>query len=289
MKELLRHHGLQARKSLGQHFLTDKKVLAKIVEAAGLTSRDLVVEVGPGLGTLTRALAIRAGMVIAVEVDRGLVSLLREQLSHLSNVAIVQADILDLVPEELVASYGPLEVDNSGSRPRYKMVANLPYNIAAVVIRHFLEAEHKPSRMVVMVQKEVGEVIAASPDSFSPGRMGLLSLGVQVYGRPSIIARVPASHFYPRPKVDAVVVAIDVYDSPAVQDPQRFFTTARAGFSAPRKQLHNSLALGLGVPVAQAKESLKAAGIDGSRRPSTLSLEEWEGLSQVLPLTGDRP
>ncbi|MEE9247981.1 MAG: 16S rRNA (adenine(1518)-N(6)/adenine(1519)-N(6))-dimethyltransferase RsmA [Dehalococcoidia bacterium] len=283
MKELLRHHGLQARKSLGQHFLSETKVLAKIVEAAGLTRSDLVVEVGPGLGTLTRALAARAGRVIAVEVDGGLVSLLRERLSHLPNVTIVSADILDLAPEELVASYGSAEVDGAGSRPQYKMVANLPYNIAAVVLRHFLEAEHKPNRMVVMVQKEVGEVIAASPDPSSPGRMGLLSLGVQVYGRPSIVARVPASHFYPRPKVDAVVVAIDVYESPAVQDPQSFFTTARAGFSAPRKQLHNGLALGLGVPVAQAKEALKAAGIDGRRRPSTLTLEEWEGLSRVLP------
>ena len=278
LKELLRRHGLRAKKSMGQHFLTDRKVLTKIADAAGLGPDDLVVEVGPGLGTLTKVLAGRAGRVIAVELDSALVSFLRQELSQLSNVAIVRGNILDLEPDELLARYQTAQSTDGGSPAKYKVVANLPYYIAAPVIRHFLEASHKPDIMVVMVQKEVGESIVAKP-----GAMGLLSLGVQVYGKPSIVAKVPASGFYPQPKVDSVVVAISVYREPVTAEPERFFSTARAGFSAPRKQLHNALSHSLGLPSSQVKEALERVGVDGRRRAGTLTLEEWDSLWRVLP------
>ena len=227
---LLRRYKLRARKSLGQHFVTDRRVLAKIAGAAELTPRDLVIEVGPGLGALTEVLASSLGHVVAVELDSALVFLLRQELARFSNLTIVNADILTLEPAELLCRYGPAEIREGDSPPGYKVVANLPYNVAAPVLRHFLEASHKPTRMVVMVQKEVGQTIVAGP-----GRMGLLSLSVQVYGKPSIVAKVPSDSFYPRPKVDSVVVAIDIYEEPVVADIEGFFRVAKAGFSAPPK------------------------------------------------------
>ena len=274
-KELLRRYGLRARKALGQHFLTDRLVLTKILDAAKLGPHDLVVEVGPGLGVLTEGLARRAGHVVAVEVDQGLASLLRQELYQYSNLTIVNANILDLEPGELLRRHGLEELARQGN---YKVVANLPYYIAAPVLRHFLEASHKPSTLVVMVQKEVGETIVATP-----GHMGLLSLSVQVYGRPSIVARVPSQSFHPRPKVDSVVVAIDVYPEPEVTDIDTFFQVAKAGFSAPRKQLHNSLAQGLDMPVQRVRDLLDSLNVDGRRRPSTLTLKEWDSLCQVFP------
>jgi 16S rRNA (adenine1518-N6/adenine1519-N6)-dimethyltransferase len=213
--------------------------------------------------------------VVAVELDDALASLLRRELSQFSNVTIVNANILDLEPDELLRRYAPARSEGQGS---YKVVANLPYYVAAHVLRHFLEASHRPVTMVVMVQREVGEAIVASP-----GRMGLLSLGVQVYGKPSIVARVPSGSFQPRPKVDSAVVAIEVYERPVVSDVEGFFRVAKAGFSAPRKQLHNALAQGLDVPVQQVKEQLDRVGIDGRRRAGTLTVKEWDALCQVFP------
>ncbi len=274
VKELLRRHGLRAKKALGQHFLTDRRVLTKILDAADVGPNELVVEVGPGLGVLTRELANRAGHVVAVELDDALASLLRRELSQFSNVAIVNANILDLEPGELLRPYAPA---GSEGPTKYKVVANLPYYVAAHVLRHFLEASHRPVTMVVMVQREGGEAIVASP-----GRMGLLSLGVQVYGKPSIVTRVPTGGFHPRPKVDSAVVAIEVYERPVVSDVEGFFRVAKAGFSAPRKQLHNALAQGLDVPVQRVKEQLDRVGIDGRRRPGTLTVKEWDALCQVF-------
>ncbi|MFQ5933846.1 MAG: 16S rRNA (adenine(1518)-N(6)/adenine(1519)-N(6))-dimethyltransferase RsmA [Dehalococcoidia bacterium] len=277
LRGLLRRYNLRAKKSLGQHFLTDRRVLSKILGAAQVAAQDLVLEVGPGLGALTQELAARARRVVAIEVDEALASLLRRELSQLPNLEIVVGDILEMKPGELVRNQGLGDSQRSDMLPRYKVVANLPYYIANPVLRHFLEASHKPSRMVVMVQKEVGETIVAQP-----GKMGLLSLGVQVYGKPFIVCRVPSRSFYPSPKVDSVVVAIDVYGEPVVEEPEAFFRIARAGFSAPRKQLHNSLSQGLAKPADEVKELLRGVGIDGRRRASTLSLEEWDLLCRTF-------
>jgi len=263
-KALLRRFDLRAKKGLGQHFLVDDGVLGTIIEAAELSPNDLVVEVGPGLGILTEELAKRAGKVIAIEVDSKLASALSQSLSHLSNLSIVNVDVLQVELRELgVANFG------------YKVVANLPYYIAAPVLRHFLESTVKPQRMVIMVQKEVAQSIAAAP-----GKMSILSIAVQFYGKPTIVAYVSARSFYPAPKVDSAILSIDVYQQPIaeVEDVARFFHLVRAGFSAPRKQLRNALALGLSLPSESAAALLNRAQISPKRRAETLTIEEWTQL-----------
>ena len=266
--------GVRAKKSLGQHFLKDQRIAQKIVESAYPRPDDVVVEVGPGTGALTRLLAERCDTVIAVEIDSRLSDLLREDLSNYSQVHIITEDVRELSTGDLLKDYCAV---TPSEHCGYKVVGNLPYFVASPIIRHFLESDFKPTRMVVMVQKEVAENMVARP-----GRLSLLSLAVQIYGKPSIVIRVPASKFHPRPKVDSAVVAIDVYPEPLVSDPARFFNLAKAGFRAPRKQLHNSLLHGLEVETDVVESALELVGIDGRRRPSTLSIEEWDKLSEVL-------
>jgi len=259
-RRLLRQFDLRARKGLGQHFLIDGEVLKNIIAAAELTSTDTIIEVGSGLGVLTRELAQRAGRVIAIELDNKLAALLKQTLAPFNNVTIINDDVLKLEPASLATDY--------------KVVANLPYYITSPVLRHFLEAPIKPRVMILMVQKEVAEAIAARP-----GEMSLLAVSVQLYGEPKIISDVPAGCFYPPPKVDSAIVRIDLYPQPKVAvDEEDFFELVRAGFSAPRKQLANSLAQGLGVPKSDALALLKAAGISPQRRAETLALEEWARL-----------
>lgn len=275
-RELLRRLGLHARKALGQHFLVDSRVLGRIVAAAELAADDVVVEVGPGLGVLTQELAARAGRVVAVELDAELAAALQEIFGEKPTVSIVNADILQVPPQELLREAAG---NGAAALPPYKVVANLPYYIASPVLRHFLEAEHKPRLMVVMVQKEVGQRIAALP-----GKMSLLSVAVQLYGHPQVVARVPPHSFYPPPKVSSVVLRIQVYERPAVAgaDVEHFFRVVRAGFSAPRKQLRNALAQGLGIAPIGAEDHLRVAGIEPQRRAQTLSLEEWGRLVDAL-------
>ncbi|MBM4462632.1 MAG: ribosomal RNA small subunit methyltransferase A [Chloroflexi bacterium] len=271
---LISRFGLRAKKSLGQHFLIDRRVLHRIVSAAEVTSEDTVVEVGPGLGILTRELAKRVRKVIAVEADSGLASAVREMLSQMANVSIVESDILQTDPTLLLATAGP-----EGTSHGYKVVANIPYYITSPILRHFLEASVKPSVMVVMVQKEVGEAIAAEP-----GKMSILAVSVQFYGRPVIVGRVPSRSFYPPPKVDSVILRIRLHKEPPIKVSQTdmFFTVVRAGFSAPRKQLRNSLAQGLGVSPQEAAGILGRAMIDPKRRAETLGLDEWARLSEEI-------
>jgi len=265
VKGLLRQFDLKTKKRLGQHFLIDKNVLEQIVSASELAQEDVVVEVGPGLGLLTKELAKRADKVIAVELDTQLVAVLKRTLSTSGSIFIVHADILKVSPLELIKRY-------SGGTTQYKVVANLPYYITSPVLRHFLEASLKPQLMVIMVQKEVGEAIVA----FS-GKMSLLSISVQFYAKPSVVAYVPASSFHPQPKVDSMVLRLDLLDKPAVavSDVAGFFDVVRGGFSSPRKQLRNSLAQGLQLTPAQAALFLEKAGIEPQRRAETLGLEEW--------------
>jgi 16S rRNA (adenine1518-N6/adenine1519-N6)-dimethyltransferase len=268
VKNLLRQSGIKARKSLGQHFLIDESVLDAIITAAELSSKDVVIEVGPGLGILTRELARHAGNVIAVELDNELASLLQRRMAGLSNLLVINADILKMKPSQLL-----------GGKKDYKVVANIPYYITSPVLRYFVEASPRPILMVVMVQKEVGEAIVAGP-----GKMSLLAVSLQVYSKPEIVAHVPARSFYPQPKVDSVVVRFNMLSEPAVnvKDMARFFDVVRSGFSSPRKQLHNSLAHGLGTKPAEVTPLLKQAGIDPQRRAETLSLKEWQNLYNVL-------
>ncbi len=270
VKRLLRQFGLSPRKRFGQNFLVDPEVLAEIVAAADLRATDTVVEVGPGLGVLTRELARRVRRVVAVEVDRDLVALLKRSLGSLPNVEIVNVDVLEFDPAETLNGIP------------YKVVANLPYYITSPTLRHFLEARHKPQLMVVMVQREVAERIVAAP-----GAMSLLSVSVQFYGDARLVKLVPASAFYPQPKVDSAVVRIDVYDRPLVDvDPAKFFRVVHAGFAQPRKQLHNALARGIWLPSGKSIELLREAGIDEKRRAQTLSLDEWGKVTKVFEKHG---
>jgi len=260
---------------LGQHFLIDEEVLKLITSAAELTPSDVIMEIGPGLGVLTRELARQAGWVVTVELDSKLAAILGQTLASLNNVTIVNKDILKTDPAALLQE---LKAKFPSAKNSYKVVANLPYYITSPVLRHFLEASVKPQLMVVMVQKEVAEAIVAEP-----GRMSVLSISVQFYGEPRIISYVPAQCFYPPPEVDSAILWVTLYPQPAVAvtDVGSFFELVRAGFSASRKQICNSLAQGLGVPKAEVLSLLAKADIVPQRRAETLSLDEWARLWQI--------
>ncbi len=270
-RQSLRQFGFKPKKSLGQHFLTDEAVLERILSATELSPGDIVVEIGPGPGILTEGLAKRGATVIAVELDSRLVALLKKRLAAFPDVKIVHADILKVTPSQLLQN----NLLASELARGYKVIANLPYYITSPVLRHFLEAQPRPSEMVVMVQKEVGEAIAAAP-----GKMSLLSVKAQFYSKPAIISYVPAASFYPPPKVDSVILHLDVYSQPPIKvsDVASFFDIVMHGFSAPRKQIRNSLAHSLEMPPSQVASLLEKAGIEAKRRAETLSLEEWREL-----------
>ena len=278
-RRLLRRFDLRARKGLGQHFLIDEEALKLVTSAAEVTPTDVVIEVGPGLGVLTRELARQAGWLVAIELDSKLATVLKKTLASFSNVTVVNEDVLKIEPAALLqeqktrfptAAVGPVS---------YKLVANLPYYITSLVLRRFLEASLKPQIMVVMVQKEVAEAIVAKP-----GRMSVLSISVQFYGRPEIISYVPARCFYPAPEVDSAILRVAVYPKSVVDvsDESSFFRLVRAGFAASRKQIGNSLSQGLKLPKAEVLSLLEEAGIKSQRRAETLTLEEWAKLWWVV-------
>lgn len=263
----LRTQQPRAKKRFGQHFLTDAGILNRIVDAAELSVGETVLEIGPGRGSLTAVLAERGARIVAVEVDRDLAPPLRARFEDASRVAIIEADVLEASPGELLA--------RADANPPYAVVANLPYNIAAPVLRRLLEAEVRPHRIVVMVQLEVAEAIVARP-----GTMGLLSVATQVYGEAKMIMKVAPGAFSPPPKVHSAVVRIDVAPLPRVDVPiDAFFRVVRAGFGNPRKQLRNSLSFGLHVKQEVIDGVMTAADIDVMRRPQTLALNEWAAIT----------
>ena len=250
------------RKSLGQHFLTDRNILGAIADAAEVGPCDTAIEVGPGRGALTMVLAERARRVVAVELDGALVRSLTAAAP--SNVQVVVADARTADPGTLLGGCAP-----------YKMLGNLPYYAAMPIIRRFLESDCRPERAAVLVQREVAEQMCAQP-----GAMSLVSLAVQLFGSARIARIVRPGSFTPPPKVTSAVVGIVLYEGLAegVDDAGQFFTLARAGFSAPRKQLRNALSGGLSVTPEEAERLLAAAGIEASRRAQTLSMAEWASL-----------
>ncbi len=267
---ILRQFNLHPDKRLGQNFLIDPSGLQKVVDAAEISAGDAVLEIGAGLGSLTRYLAVMAKQVVAVELDEHLIPLLEIVLSPYRNVELIQGDILALDPARLTPG---------SSNSPYLVVANIPYYITSALIRHLLEAPRRPSRLVLTVQREVAERITAEP-----GEMSLLALSVQVYGKPRITTRIPAGAFYPVPKVDSSVVRVDLYPNPriSVSRLDDFFRLAKAGFSQKRKTLRNSLSAGMRWTPSQAEAILGSAGIDPKRRAETLSLEEWGRLVEKL-------
>jgi 16S rRNA (adenine1518-N6/adenine1519-N6)-dimethyltransferase len=253
--------------------------LHKITRGADLSSRDLVIEIGPGMGVLTRELADLSGYVIAVELDTKMVELLQETLMAYRNFSIINRDILEVEPQDLIEQEQSKFPATISDILRYKVVANLPYYITQPIIRHFCEAKLKPQSMVIMVQKEVAQNIVARP-----GDLSILAISVQFYGRPQIIDYVPAGNFYPAPKVDSAILKIDLYPDPLfkVTGEKNFFKVVRAGFCARRKQIANSLAQGLDIPKPEVLSLLEKAEVLPRKRPEDLTLEEWARLERLF-------
>jgi len=267
LRTLLFAHQMRPNKSFGQNFLINRGILEQIVAAAELQKDEQVLEVGAGTGVLTRELALHAEKVVAVELERDMLALLRRTTAHLPNVELVAQNMLFLNP------------DHSFEGKPYKLVANLPYYLTAAAFRHFLQdVTHKPRRLVVMVQLEVAQRAVAEP-----GDLSLLGVSIQFFGKPRIITRVPAQAFYPAPKVDSAVLQVDVYDEVplAPEEQKRFFKLVQAGFSEKRKQIHNALARGLHLKNEEVRGWLAAAHIDPMRRAETLSIDEWLQLWRV--------
>ena len=263
---LIQKYQVQPKKSLGQNFLVDPNGLNKVLKAAKVSSEDAVLEIGAGLGNLTYLLAQQSRQVVAVELDHRLIAPLREALAGFTNVTICEGDMLKLSPDVLIDAES------------YVVVANIPYYITSALIRHLLEADHKPTRMVLTVQQEVAERILARD-----GKMSLLALSVQVYGKPELKARIPAGCFYPPPEVDSAVLSIELYEEPLFpsESLDLFFKLAHAGFAQKRKTLRNTLATGMNESPAWAEKLLTAAGVDPQRRAETLSMQEWKQLVEA--------
>lgn len=265
---LLRHYGLRPQKKLGQNFLIDDAALRKVVEAARIKPDQAVLEIGPGLGSLTCLLAENAARVVCVELDQQLIRPLEEILGPYPNVEIVSGDILRLDPARL------MRADES-----WLVVANIPYYITSALIRHLIETSLPPETLVLTVQLEVAERICAQA-----GEMSLLALSVQVYGQPTIVGRIPAGAFYPAPQVDSAVIRVVLHSQPVVPDTQLplFFRLAKAGFSQKRKTLRNALSGGMRWSTGETEALLSRAGIEPMRRAETLSLGEWKTLVEAV-------
>jgi 16S rRNA (adenine1518-N6/adenine1519-N6)-dimethyltransferase len=254
---------LRPNKRLGQNFLVDEHHLQEIIKNSDVGTEDEVLEIGAGLGSLTRHLAEAANRVIAVELDAKLLPPLQETLSGYSNINILEADIFSIN----IADH----FDHSG----FQVIANIPYYLTSKLIRHLLEGEPKPSRLVLTVQKEVAQRACAKPP-----KMSLLALSVQLYGTPRIAHHIPAGAFYPVPKVDSALLIVELFEQPKFSDEQikDFFALSKAAFRQKRKTLANSLAALPEWDKELAQSRLEAADIDAQRRPQTLNLEEWQRL-----------
>jgi len=265
--------GVQPRKALGQNFLIDELALGDIAAAAAATGVATVLEVGAGPGGLTEELLGRFERVVAVEIDEELAHLTRQRLGANSGLSVIAADILDFEPWELL--------QEGGAGPPYVVVGNLPYYITQPIVRRMLEADPAPERIVVMVQREVARRMVGGD-----GRESLLSMSIKFHGEPQALLDVPASSFWPSPKVDSAVVAIDRRTAPPVdvtlEERDSFFHLLRAGFASPRKQLHNSMPGALGLPGAVIVTALEAAGLDPALRAQHLGLPEWTALYRAI-------
>ena len=261
------HMRRSPRKSLGQHFLVDGAYLNRIMKAAQISSSDIILEVGPGRGSLTSRLVDTAHEVICIELDQDLAVTLPEKLGMPSNLTVVNADARQFKIDEIINSQ------------KYKLVANLPYYAATPIIRKFLEDENPPQLLVVMVQREVARAMVAKP-----GNMSMLSVATQCYADSRLVCHVPAKAFRPPPSVVSSVVSLEPHSEPYVVREKRdtFFSIVRAGFSARRKQIKNSLSHGLGIDAGIVATALDKADIDGTRRAETLSLSEWVNLHLTM-------
>ena len=273
-KEVLAKYNMSAKKKFGQNFLIDSHVLEGIVEAAGVTDDDLVLEIGPGIGSLTQYLAEAAGKVVAVEIDKTLLPVLADTLSEYDNVTVINEDILKVDLDEIVSE--------NGGRP-IKVVANLPYYITTPIIMKLFESRARIESITVMVQKEVADRMAAGPGGKD---YGSLSLAVGYYAKAVTVMDVPPSSFIPQPNVGSAVVNLSRYTEPRVKvrDEKRLFEIVRTAFNQRRKTLSNSLSNNpsLGVSRQEVADALLKMGVDEKARGEILTLEQFAELSDIL-------
>lgn len=271
--EVLQKYNFNFQKKYGQNFLIDTHVLEKIITAAQITKEDCVVEIGPGIGTMTQYLAESAGRVIAVEIDKNLIPILEDTLSAYDNVEVINEDILKV-------DINQLALKKNGGRP-IKVVANLPYYITTPIIMGLFESHVPMESITVMVQKEVADRMQVGPGTKD---YGALSLAVQYYAKPEIVANVPPNCFIPRPNVGSAVIRLTRYSEPPVntEDEKFMFSLIRASFNQRRKTLVNSLGNGLGLSKDRVKEVLAQMGLSETIRGEALTLEQFAQLSNLL-------
>ncbi len=251
-------------KRLGQNFLIDKNVVKKVIKAAELHSKDIVLEVGPGIGALTKEIAKTAKKVIAVEKDPNMCQILKETLRDFKNVKIVKNDVLKFNNYSLLTTH-------------YKLIANLPFYITAPVIRKFLESKHPPKEMVLIVQKEVAQRICSKPP-----KMNILAVSVQFYAKPKIISYISKKSFWPSPKVDSAIIKIVPQKKHKDIDIDLFFKIVKAGFAYPRKQLANNLSKMLKLDKKELSSLLLENNVKPTQRAETLTIRDWIKLSNML-------
>lgn len=267
-RALLRANRIKPSKSMGQNFLTETSVVEEIVDIAEIGEGDLVIEIGPGMGILSRQIISSGATLIGVELDRELATLLRKDLGDQEQFSLVEQDARYIDPEAITDGKS------------YQVVANLPYSVATVILRNLMESHHPPTRMTVMVQREVAERMTAEP-----GDMSLLGLATDLYADAEIAMIVPPEVFLPPPKVDSAVVRMDTRPKlrgTAVMR-ERMFELATMAFQRKRKTLSNGLSMGLDTPKSGMDELLSGIGIDPMRRPQTLSVDEWLQIAEALP------
>ena len=269
LKSLLQEYNLWAKKHFGQNFLVDEKVFDQIIGAADLKSSDNVIEVGPGTGFLTEQLVESANHVMAIEKDRDMVYLLNDRFKGVKNLELIHEDILKTQISDLESE-------------AYKVVANIPYYITSPLLKHFLKSNHRPKLMVLLVQKEVAEKICGITGK------SMVTIETQLFGKPEIVAMVPAKAFYPAPKVESAVLKIEVFDQPLVEESElkAFLRIVKFGFSQKRKKLSNTLGAGLHMKSSEMAEILREADIDPDLRAEHLGIEEWKRLVKVLTKLG---
>ncbi|MFR5266257.1 16S rRNA (adenine(1518)-N(6)/adenine(1519)-N(6))-dimethyltransferase RsmA [Clostridium sp.] len=268
-RDLVEKYNFKFSKSLGQNFLTDHSVLTDIVNGADVNEEDLVIEIGPGVGTLTAQILKRAKRVVAIELDNDLIPILMEELGDNQKFQLIHKDALKVDFNEII-----------GDEKSVKLVANLPYYVTTPIIARLLKENYKFKSLTIMIQKEVAERINAEPNC---KEYGALSLLVQYYCNTSIVRNVPASCFMPRPKVDSIVIRLDRLDEPKVKvkDEKLFFDIIRNSFNMRRKTLWNSTK-SLGLPKEELENAYEKAGIDPKRRGETLSIQEFAALANEI-------
>lgn len=266
LKALLRQYNLRPNKTLGQNFLLDDFVLQDIVDAAQIKPGEAVLEIGPGVATLTQRLVEKAEFVLAIEKDSKFYPLLHRLKKQYKNFDFHIADILAFDFQKTLADY-----------KHYRVVANIPYYITGKIIQIFLQAKHRPQSITLLVQKEVARNIVAKP-----GQLNLLAISVQLYGEPQLVQQVPARAFYPAPKVDSAVVHIDLSQESKykITDEKKLFRVLRACFAGKRKQIHNTLVNNLRLEKNAVAALLKKLHIDPQARPQQLTIEQWLELAE---------